>query len=138
MLVFYNRKLLKMRIPNVRSGHIGRKIQRVREIKNIKQEVLANKLGVTQQAVSLMEQSEVIDEEKLQRVAEALGVNVEEIKNFTDEAVFNNYLKDNATVFNYIEDYVQNPVEKIVELYERLLKEKDEIIELLKRQQKAV
>lgn len=46
--------------------HIGRKIGLIRELRGIKQEVLAAELGVSQSAVSLIERSETIDEEKLQ------------------------------------------------------------------------
>jgi transcriptional regulator with XRE-family HTH domain len=62
--------------------HIGRKISRIRELKDMKQEVLAQALGTNQQAVSAMENSENIDEEKLKEVAKALGVTVEAIKTF--------------------------------------------------------
>ena len=62
--------------------HIGRKISRIRELKDMKQEALAQALGTNQQAVSIIENSETIDEEKLVEVAKALGVSVEAIKTF--------------------------------------------------------
>lgn len=127
---------LQMGYPKIKPVHLGRKVQRIRELKGVKQETLAAHLGVTQQAVSNMEQSAAIDEDRLKKVAEALETSVEEIMNFSEEAVFNNYNYDNPTVFNYVEQYL-HPVEKIVELYERLLKEKDEVIEMYKKQQKT-
>ena len=54
--------------------HIGRKISRIRELRGMKQETLAQELGVSQQAVSKLEQSEAVDDDKLQLVAEKLGV----------------------------------------------------------------
>ena len=45
--------------------HIGRKISRIRELRGIKQETLAQELGVSQQAVSKLEQSEAVDDDKL-------------------------------------------------------------------------
>lgn len=53
---------------------IGLKIRRIREIVGMKQDTLASKLGISHQAVSKIEQSESIEEEKLQQIAEALGV----------------------------------------------------------------
>lgn len=53
--------------------HIGRNISRIRELRQMKQEALAIALGMSQQTVSHMENSETIDEDKLQKVAEALG-----------------------------------------------------------------
>jgi len=61
-------------------NHIGRKISRIRELKDMKQEALAQALGISQQTVSAIENSETIDDEKLIEVAKALGVSVEAIK----------------------------------------------------------
>lgn len=109
--------------------HIGRKIERIRELKGIKQETLAIELGISQQAVSKMEQSESIDDDRLERVAKAIGVTKQAIRNFSEEAQINNNVYDqNNTVINY----QFNPIEKIVELYERLLtseREKNKILE---------
>ena len=73
----------------IKSNHIGRKISRIRELKDMKQEALAQALGVSQQSISAIENSETVDDEKLKQVANALGVTVEAIKNFSEEAVFN-------------------------------------------------
>ena len=40
--------------------HIGRKISRIRELRGIKQEVLAAELGLNQQAISKIENSATI------------------------------------------------------------------------------
>jgi len=48
----------------------------------MKQEALAMAMGTNQQAISAIENSETIDDEKLLEVAKALGVTVEAIKNF--------------------------------------------------------
>jgi transcriptional regulator with XRE-family HTH domain len=58
-------------------NHIGRKISRIRELRDMKQEALAQALGTNQQAISAIENSETIDDEKLKAIAEALGVSVE-------------------------------------------------------------
>ncbi len=50
--------------------HIGRKIKRIREIRGFKQDVIASELGINQQAVWKIEQSEDIDEETLQKIAD--------------------------------------------------------------------
>ncbi|WDF60033.1 helix-turn-helix transcriptional regulator [Flavobacterium sp. KACC 22758] len=121
--------------------HIGRKISRIRELRDMKQEALAEALGITQQSVSNIENSENIDEEKLKEVAKVLGVTVEAIKNFSEEAVFNyfNNFYDNSTGGNGIfnsNNYncTFNPLDKVVELYERLVqaeKDKNEYLEKL-------
>ena len=132
--------------PNLRVMHIGRKIQRMRELRGMKQETMAGKLGLTQQAVSYIEQSDTIEDEKLERIAEALEVTAKDILNLSDETVFTNnvYGEKNTLSQVYsqpiseIHVYNQiNPIERIVELYERMLKEKDDVIEMLKKNQKA-
>lgn len=117
-----------------KSNHIGRKISRIRELKDMKQEALAQALGTNQQAVSIMENSETIEEEKLIEVAKALGVSVEAIKNFSEEAVLNiigNTVNnhDNATMNANVQyQPTFNPLDKVVELYERLVQaEKDKV-----------
>jgi len=128
-------------------NHIGRKISRIRELKDMKQEALAQAMGTNQQAVSIMENSETIDEEKLKEVAKALGVSVEAIKNFSEEAVFNiigNTVNnhDNAGFFQYQPTF--NPLDKLMEsvdenkkLYERLLKAEQDKVEYLEKLLKA-
>jgi transcriptional regulator with XRE-family HTH domain len=115
-------------------NHIGRKISRIRELKDMKQEALAQALGTNQQAVSIMENSETIEEEKLIEVAKALGVSVEAIKNFSEEGVFNyfNTFNDNSngTVGNYHCTF--NPLDKLMEVYQ----EKEKLYERLLQAEK--
>ncbi|WP_443947389.1 helix-turn-helix domain-containing protein [Pedobacter sp. AW1-32] len=122
--------------------HLGRKISRIRELRGMKQEALANELGISQQAISKLEQSEDIEDSTLEKVAKVLGVTTEGIKQYSDEAVFNvisntfhNTSSDNSTLIasslNYQPTF--NTIEKIVELYERLLASEREKIDLLKK-----
>ena len=137
---------------------IGRKIGRIREHQKWKQERLAIALGVTQQAVSKMEQAENLEDAQLERVAKALGVTVDYIKDFTEtdaaiNATQNNY--EGSTVNNSggiavnaaNSNVINNPVDKWLEALEEmkklneeikrlnaaLLKEKDEKIALLQQ-----
>ncbi len=124
-------------------NHIGRKISRIRELRGMKQEALADALGISQQAVSKIEQSPEVDDDKLEEIAKVLGVTKEGIEKFSEEAVFNiinntynNTSSDNSTLIassvNYQPNF--NTTEKLVELYERLLKaekDKNEYLEKL-------
>ncbi|WP_308991956.1 helix-turn-helix transcriptional regulator [Mariniflexile litorale] len=116
-------------------NHIGRKISRIRELRGMKQETLAEELGISQQAVSKIEQSEKIEDAKLEQVAKVLGITKEAIENFSEDAVFNimnNTFQDNSSNNNNYLCTI-NPLEKIVELYERLVQaEKDKIAYLEK------
>jgi transcriptional regulator with XRE-family HTH domain len=110
-------------------NHIGRKISRIRELRDMKQDALAQAMGTNQQAISIIENSETIEEEKLIEVAKALGVSPEAIKNFSEEGVinyFNSFSDNSAGTFN--NHCTFNPLDKLIEaydenkkLYERLL-----------------
>lgn len=128
-------------------AHIGRKISRIRELRGIKQEYLAVELGVSQQSISRMESSEVVEDELLERVAKVSGVPVEGIKNFSEEAVVNYFSTFNDSSFSNSNgalaannNYIFNPLDKLMEvveenkaLYERLLKSEQEKVERLKQ-----
>lgn len=120
--------------------HLGRKISRIRELRGMKQEALAAELGISQQAISKLEQSEEIEDSTLEKVAKVLGVSAEAIKNYSDEAVFNiigNTYHDNSASLNF--QCTFNPLDKLIqaleankELYERLLASEREKVEILK------
>ena len=112
-------------------NHIGRKISRIRELRNMKQEALAQAMGTNQQAISILENSEVVEDEKLAEVAKALGVTVEAIKNFSDEAVinyFNSFIDNKGPI--YTGHYCTfNPLDKLVEAYEENRKLYERLLE---------
>ncbi len=125
--------------------HLGRNISRIRELRDMKQEALAMAVGVTQQTISHMENSATVDEDKLEKIAEALGVSVEAIKNFNDDNLISYFNTFNEVVsnshFGNNNNCTFNPLDKLMEsheenkqLYERLLqaeKEKNEYLEKL-------
>jgi len=123
-------------------NHIGRKIVRIRELKGMKQETLANLIGVSQQTVSRIEQSAEVDEDKLKQIADALEVSVEAIKAFNEDAIINhmnNIHNNHDSSVNAVIYYQLSPVEKIVELYERLLqseRQRNEELEAKLRERK--
>jgi transcriptional regulator with XRE-family HTH domain len=117
--------------------HQGRNVKRFREMLGIKQEALAIELGAdwNQRKISLLEQKDVIDEDLLSQVAKVLKVPVEAIKNFDEEAAINvignNYHDNSTSNVNYHCTF--NPIDKIVELYDALVKSEKEKIELMQK-----
>lgn len=123
--------------------HQGRNIKRFREMLSIKQDALAFELGDdwNQQKISLLEQKETIDNTIVEQVALILKIPVEAIENFDEEQAVNiiaNTINnhDNASgnsLFSYyptvnqIDKFIELHNEKIA-LYERMLKEKDEMM----------
>jgi hypothetical protein len=81
-----------------------------------------------------LEASEEIEEAKLKKIADALEVSVEAIKGFNEEAVINhmnNIHNNNDSSVNAVIYYQLSPIEKITDLYERLLKEANQKIAAL-------
>lgn len=125
--------------------HEGRNIKRFREMLGIKQEALAMELGDdwTQKKISLLEQKDSVEPLLLQQVADALKIPADVFKNFDEEQAVNiiantidngaiGYQRNDACVIHPIDMLVQLHEEKIA-LYERMLKEKDALIERFER-----
>lgn len=118
--------------------HEGRNVKRIREMLGIKQETLALELGDdwNQKKISLLEGKETIEPQLLDEVAKALKVPVEAIKNFDEETAINiisNTFNDHAIGYAHTYTPTFNPIDKVVELYERMLKEKDEMMARLEK-----
>ena len=122
--------------------HHGRNIKRFREWFDIKQETLASELHWSQQKMSLLEQKEEIEDSVLEEVAKVLKVPVNAIKNLDDPLSFVNNFNDNSINHGPLNNYncTFNLIDKVVELYEgkialyeRMLKDKEVVIEELKK-----
>lgn len=124
----------------VNQRHVGRNLQRIRVYLGMKQEALASDLGVSQQEISKTEKQDEIEDGLLTKIAEVLGISTDVIKDFDVEKAIcniNNYkdatISPGATATVYAAHTQQiNPLEKVVELYERLLKSEQEKIEILR------
>lgn len=125
--------------------HQGRNVKRFREMLGIKQEALAFDLGDdwNQKKISLLEQKEEIDENLLKAISQALKIPVEAFQNFDEEQAINiisntfDNCQQPASVFynstvNQIDQFVKLHEEKIA-LYERMLKEKDDMMDRLEK-----
>ena len=121
-------------IENIKSNHLhlGKKIERVRRLRGMTQTELGQLLGITKQAVSKMEQTEKIDDERLEKIASALGVTTEETvlyntNNFYENCGVKNAIGNNQTFNNF-------PIEQTIELFEKLLEKQKEQFESLKKE----
>jgi transcriptional regulator with XRE-family HTH domain len=125
--------------------HQGRNIKRFREMLGIKQEMLAHELGEdwSQKKISLLEQREIIEDDILKQVSEILRIPVEAIQNFDEEQAVNIIANtfDNGSILNGVNyNPTFHPIDKLIQLheekialYERMLKEKDEMMARLER-----
>ncbi|MDR3286964.1 MAG: helix-turn-helix domain-containing protein [Prevotellaceae bacterium] len=112
--------------------HYGHNIRRLRDIMGIKQDTIAFALNMLQQNFSNLEQKSDIDNEMLEKIAKFMKIPVETIKNLNEDGVINiisSTLHDNSGSVIYNPTF--NPIDKIAELYEKLLVEKDKRIAFL-------
>lgn len=119
--------------------HHGKNITRFRQMLGMKQDALATVLGDewTQLKISRLEAKEEIEDGILAEVASALKIPVEAIKNFDEEAavsiVANTFTSQDTSTLNAINPYCTfNPIDKIMELFERLLASEREKTDLMK------
>ena len=107
---------------------LGNRIRRIRELRNVTQEYMAQRLGISQSNYARMESNEVsIPEGRLLQIAEILETTTEAIRKFDDELIFNITQGDhssagqNVTVNHY---HISPELQKLYEDKIRLLEEK--------------
>ncbi|MCG8386557.1 MAG: helix-turn-helix domain-containing protein [Cytophagales bacterium] len=122
-----------------RPKHLGRKVRQVRELLSLTQEEVAEKMGISQQAVSNIESNETVEREQLDRVAKAMGVSPEAIRYLDEDATIYNIVTNNdqkggnsnalnfSCTFNPL-DKLMEAIEKNEKLYETLIKEKEALL----------
>lgn len=109
--------------------HLGNAVKSIREMLKIKQTVLAEALGYSQQNISKLEASPEIDKDTLELIAQAMNVPVEAIENFNPDKAFQII----ATTFTNKNEgegsafYQHQPsfqiADKAFDLYERMIGE---------------
>jgi transcriptional regulator with XRE-family HTH domain len=126
--------------------HQGRNVKRFREMLGVKQEALAFDLGEdwNQKKISMLEQKNLIEDDILRQISDALKIPVEAFQNFDEEQAINiiSNTFDNGAFLNtgHTATFNVNPIEKLIQLheekialYERMLKEKDEMMARLEK-----
>lgn len=132
--------------------HQGRNMRLARIWKNMTQETLADKLNLYQTDISALEQKETIDDAMLERIAREMNIPKDFLTDFDLDTTMQSYNINNDDSYEMTqtnsdsssgndvvqqkivgtEENIYNPLDKVTELYERLLKEKEEQIEELK------
>ena len=104
----------------------GIRARKIRELKNLTQDFVAQELGITQPAYSNIEKGQVqLKEDTLEKLSDALGVSLDTLKTFDAEKYFiqnnnNSPIVTNNDKVNNVNYYPIN--EDIKNLYERTIK----------------
>jgi transcriptional regulator with XRE-family HTH domain len=93
-------------MQKINLSKIGSSIRKIREIKGLKQETVALKLGLTTNGYGKIERGESqINLDRLNQIAEVFGINPNDILNFDENTIYNfenmNNSAPHGTVNNY-------------------------------------
>jgi transcriptional regulator with XRE-family HTH domain len=129
-----------------KNTHHGHAVKRFRKSLDMKQETLATELGITQSMISLYESKKEIDDEIIEKIAAVLKVDPKLIKELEEDPAtviienISNTFGDNDKVNQQANGIIEdnsvmniNPVDKIVELFEKFLDKEQEKIALLEK-----
>lgn len=110
---------------DLRTMHIGQKIRKLRELKNLTQTHVAEKLGVSQSAYSKMELGESeVTYNRLEKISEILEMKPEEVISFNESMVFNVMNNQNGgNVFGDINNTISDTERQLYQDQINLLKE---------------
>lgn len=111
--------------------HLGNNIERIRGFQRLSQKQVAADAGLSQQEYSKLVQHALIDEDVLEKIANALKVPVDVVKELNANAITNNFYHSTGAQGHIQTVYTD---QKAHELYERMLAEKDKRIETLERE----
>ncbi len=115
--------------------NILERIKSVRKQKGYSHEYIAQELDISQAAYSKLEKNETkLTVERLYQLAEILETPINEFLNTNTDKIINQDLRDQS--MGYIENLYQEnkeKTEKIIELYEARLQDKDQLIAMFTR-----
>ena len=116
--------------------NLGHKIRKIRELKNLSQENMAEALGIKQSSYRKWETGEVkINEDKLNKVAMIIGVEPDVIRNYSEGIILNNCTQSNGQQNNYYQEVKEfkNLFETIANELKQSHEERTLLVELLKK-----
>ncbi len=109
-----------MRETTIHKMEIGTKVKKLRELRNFTQEFMAASLEMTPSGYGKIERNESeVSFQKLEKIAEVLGIKVEDIVNFNEKMVFNIMNNNNSNNGYVVNNNTMSDNEK--KLYEELI-----------------
>ena len=130
---------INLGLMDLRTMHIGQKIKKLRELKNLTQTHMAQELGLSQSAYSKMELGESeVTYGRLEKISSVLGMKPEDVITFNESMVFNVMNNQNGgNVFGDINNSISQTERKLYQDQINLLKEevtylKDMLAKLIK------
>lgn len=98
---------------------IGKNIKLLREVKGITQDDLAQRVGLHQSDISRLETKDHVEDDLLKRIADALEFPIEVFRIEDMDARISMVFQQSGNL-GYVNNF--SPVDKLAELYERIIK----------------
>lgn len=113
------------------NNEIGKNIRKYREIKGYSQEYMAHELNINQASYAKLENNSTkITIDRLFNISKLLQTDITDLLELNKQHIYNLYENQHAVGHQQVENLYQENKE----VYERLIKSKDDQIELLKEQ----
>jgi transcriptional regulator with XRE-family HTH domain len=114
---------------------LGNKIRKIRDLKGLKQEDIAEKLNITAQAYGKIERNETkLDVDRLAQIAEILGMTPDDVQNFDDKNMFVNLQECQNSQGTYFIVNNYSDTIHIISAFERIIEEQKQEILFLRQQ----
>jgi transcriptional regulator with XRE-family HTH domain len=111
---------------------LGKNIRQLRELKGFTQQNLSDAIEISQKSLSRIESGQNSPTfELLQKICIDLKIELFQLLDFNEQTVYNSYTLNKCG--GEFKEYNNTNVAEIVNLYERLIKEKDDLISFLKK-----
>ncbi len=123
---------------------IGRKIKKLRELRNYSQDYMAAQLGISQSTYSQLETEDAgLSPDRLEKIAHLLQITVSDIENFDERMIFNvtqHNEKIESQGVGYVHHFHENKnmSEKIFQLQEDKIRLLEEQVQMLKEKIKSL
>ena len=112
---------------------IGTKIRKIRELKNLKQEHMADKLGISAVTYGKIERDEAdVSHERLEQIAKVFDLSIQDILGFDEKQIFN-FMNNTHSNQNIGPNHFHFP-EDMKKLYEDKIKLLEDKIEYLSKE----
>jgi transcriptional regulator with XRE-family HTH domain len=118
---------------------IAEKIRKLREVKGLKQETMAKRMGLTTNGYGKIERGESsITLDRLEQIAQVLEVSTLDILQFDDNFVYNITTMNNSATNDIVNNYSLSEAERIllmqqIEAMQRLIDNQNKLIESMVR-----
>lgn len=111
------------------------KIKQLREQRSYTQEFIAHSLGLSQRAYSSIENGKTqLTIERLREISQILNVNIGDILELESKTTYNNSFNNHAPENKGSLVFKQDDVDELKNLYDRIIKGKDDEIQFLRSQ----